>query len=33
MNFIEDFNRESFSHIRKRVTGLILATDMARHAG
>lgn len=32
MNFVEGFNREQFSHFRKRVTGLILATDMAKHA-
>ena len=32
LNFIEDLHREQFASFRKRVVGLILATDMARHA-
>ena len=32
LNFIEDLHREQFATFRKRSLGLILATDMARHA-
>lgn len=31
-NFIEDLHREQFASFRKRVMGLIMATDMAKHA-
>ena len=31
-NFIEDLHRAQFISFRKRVLGLILATDMAKHA-
>ena len=31
-NFLEDLHREQFASFRKRVVGLILATDMAKHA-
>lgn len=31
-NFAEGFSREEFILFRKRVVGIILATDMAKHA-
>lgn len=31
LNFLEKLSRLEFIHFRKRVTGLILGTDMARH--
>jgi hypothetical protein len=31
-NFTEDLNKQEFKLFRKRVIGLILATDMAKHA-
>ena len=30
-NFMKDFNRDDFKTFRKRMIGIILATDMARH--
>ena len=30
-NFLEDFSRDDFKTFRQRFTGIILATDMARH--
>jgi len=32
LNFLEDISREEYKVFRKRVIGLILATDMAQHA-
>jgi calcium/calmodulin-dependent 3',5'-cyclic nucleotide phosphodiesterase len=32
-NFLEQLSREEFKLFRQRVVGLIIATDMARHAG
>ena len=32
-NFVEAMSREEFHLFRKRVIGLILATDMAKHSG
>lgn len=31
-NFLEGLSRQEFKVFRKRVTGLILSTDMAQHA-
>ena len=33
LNFLKNLRREEFMIFRKRVIGLILATDMANHAG
>ena len=30
-NFMKDYNRDDFKTFRKRMIGIILATDMARH--
>ena len=32
-NFVKELTREEFKLFRKRVVGMILATDMAKHAG
>ena len=32
MNFLSNLQREQFTSFRKRVVGLIIGTDMARHA-
>ena len=31
LNFLEEISRDQYKVFRKRVIGLILATDMARH--
>ena len=31
-NFLEDYSRDDFKTFRSRFVGIILATDMARHA-
>lgn len=31
LNFMQEFSRDEFKTFRKRVVGMILATDMARH--
>lgn len=31
-NFLEQLGRKEFIHFRKRVTSLILATDMSKHS-